>query len=111
MILINVKFPVRADQADRWQELANKYAAQVHAEEGNLFFEWSRSVAEPDTWVCIEGGFRDSEAGTAHVATTAFSDFVDQASDLVAAQPEIIYVDAPEVAGFGPMGEIQPRHH
>ena len=109
MILINVKFPVRADEADRWQALANKYAEQVRSEDGNLFFEWSRSIAEPDTWVCIEG-FRDSDAGTAHVATAAFSDFIDQASDLVAAQPEIIYIDAPEATGFGPMGYNHPLH-
>ena len=29
--------------------------------------------------------------------------------DLVAAQPSIIYIDAPQVEGWGPMGEIQPR--
>jgi hypothetical protein len=30
------------------------------------------------------------------------------APDLVATQPQIIYIDAPH-DGFGPMGEIQPR--
>ena len=54
-------------------------------------------------------GFRDSDAGASHVGTKAFRDFVAQAPDLVAAQPQIIYVDAPDVAGWGPMGEIQPR--
>jgi hypothetical protein len=29
--------------------------------------------------------------------------------DIVSAQPQIIYVDAEDVAGFGPMGEITPR--
>ena len=43
------------------------------------------------------------------MGTQAFKDFVAQAPDLVAAQPQIIYVDAPDVAGWGPMGEIQPR--
>ena len=28
---------------------------------------------------------------------------------LVSAQPEILYIDSPEVKGFGPMGEIKPR--
>ena len=45
----------------------------------------------------------------AHVGTQAFKDFVERAPDLVAAQPQIIYVDAPDVPGWGPMGEIQPR--
>jgi hypothetical protein len=43
------------------------------------------------------------------VGTQAFKDFVGKAPDLVAAQPQIIYVDAADVPGWGPMGEIQPR--
>ena len=108
MILIVVKFPVRPERTDEWSELAADYARAVQAEEGNLFFEWSRSIDEPDTFVCVEG-FRDSDAGAAHVGTQAFRDFVERAPDLVAAQPQIIYVDAPDVSGWGPMGEIQPR--
>jgi quinol monooxygenase YgiN len=108
MILIVVKFPVRPERAEEWSSLSADYARAVNSEEGCLFFEWSRSVEEPDTWVCVEG-FRDSAAGGAHVGTQAFKDFVEKAPDLVAAQPQIIYVDAPDVSGFGPMGEIQPR--
>ena len=108
MILIVVKFPVRPERADEWVALAADYARSVNAEEGSLFFEWSRSLDEPDTFVCVEG-FRDGDAGAAHVRTQAFEDFVGQAPDLVAAQPQIIYVDAPDVPGWGPMGEIQPR--
>jgi len=108
MILIVVKFPVRPERADEWQSLAADYARAVNAEEGSLFFEWSTSLEEPNTFVCVEG-FRDSDAGASHVQTQAFKDFVEQAPDLVAAQPQIIYVDAPDVAGWGPMGEIAPR--
>jgi quinol monooxygenase YgiN len=108
VILIVVKFPVRPERAEEWSELAADYARAVNAEEGSLFFEWSRSLEEPDTFVCVEG-FRDSDAGASHVGTQAFRDFVERAPDLVAAQPEIIYVDAQDVAGWGPMGEIQPR--
>ena len=108
MILIVVKFPFRPERADEWTTLAGEYARAVQAEEGNLFFEWSRSLDEPDTFVCVEG-FRNSDAGASHVGTDAFRRFVDQAPDLVSAQPQIIYVDAPEVSGWGPMGEIQPR--
>ena len=108
MILIVVKFPVRPDRADEWTSLADEYTRAVRAEEGNLFFEWSRSLEEPDTHVLVEG-FRDAAAGQSHVATQPFADFVERAPDLVAAQPQIIYVDAPDVAGWGPMGEIAPR--
>ena len=108
MILIVVKIPVRPERAEEWSALAADYARAVNAEEGSLFFEWSRSVEEPDTWVCVEG-FRDSAAGGAHVGTQAFKDFVERAPDLVSAQPQIMYVEAPELAGWGPMGEISPR--
>ena len=108
MILIVVKFPVRPERADEWSALAADYARAVNAEEGSLFFEWSRSLEEPDTFVCVEG-FRDSDAGASHVGTQAFRDFVERAPDLVAAQPQIMYVDSPDLSGWGPMGEIQPR--
>jgi quinol monooxygenase YgiN len=108
LILIVVKFPVRPEYAEEWSAVAADYARAVRSEEGNLFFEWSRSLEDPDTFVCVEG-FRDAAAGASHVGTEAFTQFVDAAPDLVAAQPQIIYVDAPDVPGWGPMGEIQPR--
>ena len=108
MILIVVKFPVRPERSDEWQSLAADYARAVNQEEGSLFFEWSKSLDEPDTYVLVEG-FRDSDAGAAHVHTQAFTEFVERAPDLVARQPQIIYVDAPDVPGWGPMGEIRPR--
>lgn len=108
MILIVVKFPVRPERTDEWTTLANDYARAVLAEEGSRFFEWSRSLEDPDTFVCVEG-FRDAAAGEAHVGTDHFKRFVAEAPDLVSAQPQIMYVDAPQLEGWGPMGEIQPR--
>ena len=108
MILIVIKFPVRPDRADEFRTHADEYARAVGAEEGSLFFEWSRSVTDEHTWVCIEG-FRDSAAGASHVATPHAKAAFDWMSDLVAETPQIVYVDAPDVHGFGPMGEVQPR--
>lgn len=108
MIVINVKFPVRPERADDFVSLAREYAAAVNAEEGCVFFEWSRGLDDPDVFVCVEG-FRDADAGGAHVKTEHFASFVDRAPDLVSAQPQIIYIDALQVDGWGPMGEITPR--
>jgi quinol monooxygenase YgiN len=108
VILIVVKFPIKPDRAGDWEQLYTHYTHAVRAEEGCVFFEWSTSLEEPETYVLVEG-FRDAAAGEAHVGTQAFRDFVAAAPDLVAAQPRIIYVDAPDVNGWGPMGEIQPR--
>lgn len=107
MILINVKFPIRAERVDEWVGLATAYATAVEAEDGCLFFEWSRSLDDPDVFVAVEG-FRDAAAGEAHVKTAHFAELIEKGPGFVAAQPQIIYIDAPEASGWGPMGEIQP---
>ncbi len=108
MILITVKFPIREDRLEAWDELSTSYAKNVNAEPGCVFFEFSRSLTEPDTFVCIEG-FRDSAAGSEHMSQDHVAQFMEQMPDIVSARPQIIYVDADEVTGFGPMGEISPR--
>ena len=107
MILINVKFPVRPERVDEWEGLARAYAEAVEAEDGCLFFNFSRSIGDENEFVCIEG-FKDADAGAAHVKNDYVKKFFEVAPDLVAAQPQIIYIDTPH-DGFGPMGEIKPR--
>ena len=68
MILINVKFPVREDKMDEWLALADSYSKAVNAEEGCVSFSFSRSLDDPNLFVCVEL-FRDAEAGGAHVKT------------------------------------------
>ncbi|WP_432511476.1 putative quinol monooxygenase [Kineococcus sp. SYSU DK001] len=108
MILIVVKWPVKPELSDRWPELVREFTDAVRAEPGNLFFDWSRSVEDPNLWTLVEG-FADDEAGKVHVASEHFQKAIGQMPDYVAAQPQIIYVEAPGTPGFGPMGEVQPR--
>lgn len=108
MILITVKFPIREDKLEEWRELSDYYAKSVNEEPGCVFFEFSKSLTEPNTYVCIEG-FRDSDAGGEHMKQEHVARFMAEMPDIVSAQPQIIYVDAEEVSGFGPMGEITPR--
>jgi quinol monooxygenase YgiN len=70
MINIRVKWKVKPEHADRWIELTREFTEATRAEEGNLFFEWSRSVDDPDQYVLIEA-FRDDAAG-AHVTSEHF---------------------------------------
>ena len=107
MIFIAVKFPVRPERAAEWLDLVDGFTRAVRAEEGNLFFEWSRSVEEPNTFVLLEG-FRDGEAGALHVQSEHFRTALGWMPDLVSATPQIISVDVPP-EGWGPMGEVQPR--
>ena len=108
MILINIKFPISPDKSAEWLELADSYAKAVRAEPGNRFFEFSCSLDDPNTYVCIEG-FVDAEAGAEHMQQSHVQQFMNAAPDFVSARPQIIYVDAEEIAGFVEMGEISPR--
>jgi quinol monooxygenase YgiN len=108
LIYITVKFPIRSEKADRFMAAAADYTAATRAEDGNVFFEWSRSLDEPDTFVLLEA-FRDAGAGAAHVAGQHVQDFFRWAPDWVTARPQIIYIEQPELNGWGPMGEITPR--
>ena len=108
MILIVLKLPVRPERAEEFVGLASEYARVVQSEEGNVFFQWSRSIDAPDTFISVEG-FRDSDAGKAHTGTQHFRDFVASAPDIVSAQPEMLYVDSPDLTGWRPMAQIQPR--
>lgn len=108
MILITVRFPIREDRMTEWDELSAAYAEAVNAEPGCVFFEFSRSVEDPQTFVCIEG-FRDGAAGQEHMRQPHVARFMGEMPDIVSARPQIIYVDADEVAGFVEMGEIAPR--
>jgi len=107
MILINIKMQIRPEKMDAWLALADSYAKDVNSEDGCLFFQFSRSLTDDNEFVCIEG-FKDADAGATHVKQPYVAKFFEAAPDLVATQPQIIYIDTPH-DGFGPMGEIKPR--
>ncbi|WP_341869405.1 putative quinol monooxygenase [Nocardioides euryhalodurans] len=65
-----MKFPVKPEHADDWVELTRDFTEATRAEEGNLFFDWSRSVEDPTEYVLVEG-FRD-DAAEAHVTSPHF---------------------------------------
>ncbi len=70
MIFICVKWKVKPEYADQWVELTRDFTEATRTEEGNLFFEWSRSVDEANQYVLIEA-FRD-DAAEAHVTSDHF---------------------------------------
>jgi quinol monooxygenase YgiN len=70
MIFICVKWKVKPEHADEWVELTREFTEATRAEEGNLFFEWSRSVEDPNQYVLIEA-FKD-DAAEAHVTSEHF---------------------------------------
>ena len=61
MIFIVVRFETKPDWSDRWPELVAGFTRATRAEEGNLWFDWSRSLDDPAEYVLVEG-FRNSSA-------------------------------------------------
>jgi quinol monooxygenase YgiN len=71
MIFITAKFRVRPDDAQRWAEITADFTAATRAEPGCLWFDWSRSLEDPNEYVLVEA-FRDGDAGAAHVQSDHF---------------------------------------
>ncbi|MEU3610294.1 putative quinol monooxygenase [Streptomyces sp. NPDC035033] len=106
MIFIAVRFTVRPDRADQWLDLVADFTRATREEPGNLFFDWSRSVDDPNVYTLLEG-FADDEAGAVHVASDHFAAGLAAMAGAVATTPEIINVRT-EQRGWGPMAELAP---
>jgi len=108
MILINLKMPIRPERVEEFIAVAQQYRADVTAEPGNVFFEWTRDLQDPNTFIATEC-FVNADAGAAHLGMAHVATFMEVGPDFVAAQPDIIYVDSEMISGWNPMGEIKPR--
>lgn len=103
MYLIVVKFPVKPEFADRWPELARPFTEATRAEPGNLWFDWSRSVEDPNEYVLVEG-FTDEGAGP-HVNSEHFARMQEEFPQYLRATPKIVSRQV-EGGGWGEMGEL-----
>lgn len=104
MIFIVVKFETKPEWTERWPDHVAEFTAGTRAEEGNMWFEWSRSLEESNTYVLVEA-FRDGDAGGAHVNSDHFAKAMAELPQALASTPKIIShtIDA---AGWGEMGEM-----
>ncbi|MCE1177757.1 MAG: antibiotic biosynthesis monooxygenase [Micrococcales bacterium] len=103
MIFIVVKFPVKPEHADAWPEISREFTEATRAEPGNLWFDWSRSVDDPNEYVLVEA-FEDDGAGP-HVGSDHFREFTGSAAQYLTATPRIISRQL-EGTGWDEMGEI-----
>ena len=95
MIFIVVKMKVRPECADQWGEkVVGEFTRAVRKEPGNLWFEWSRAVEDPNQFVLVEA-FRDAQAGAEHVNSEHFKLAMEQLPFLLSEIPEIINVEVP----------------
>jgi quinol monooxygenase YgiN len=94
MIFIVVKFTVRPESRDVWLERTHSFTEATRNEPGNLWFEWSVSVDDPNRFVLVEA-FRDAEAAVAHVSADHFKEAMRLLPTMLAAVPDIINVEVP----------------
>jgi quinol monooxygenase YgiN len=106
LIFIVVKFTIRPDKADEWPSLIDEFTQATRGEEGNLFFEWSRSVDTPNQYVLLEA-FADATAGKAHVNSDHFKKAMGWIPAVIVKKPEIINVEVPG-DGWEQMAELTP---
>ncbi|WP_414637963.1 putative quinol monooxygenase [Actinophytocola sp.] len=106
VIFICVKWTIRPEKADSWLELVDEFTQATRGEPGNIFFEWSRSVDDPNQFVLVEA-FRDG-TGEAHVTSDHFKKAMGWMPDVVATKPSIVSVST-EGEGWGEMAEVTPR--
>ena len=103
-----VKWPIKPEHAEDWLSTVREFTEATRAEPGNLFFEWSRSVDDPNTYVLVEA-FRDGDAGGAHVQSEHFTKAIGWMPDYVTATPRIVSTEIAGASGWSEMGEVKAR--
>jgi quinol monooxygenase YgiN len=95
MIFIAAKFRILPEYADRWPEISGELTQATRAEPGCLWFDWSRSVADPAEYVLVEA-FRDGDAGAAHVQSEHFKNAQRNLPPHLAETPRIVNLTIPQ---------------
>ena len=95
MTFITAKFPVRPEHADRWPEIAADFTRATRAEPGCLWFDWSRSLDDPNEYVLVEA-FPDADAGGAHMRSEHFKQAQRTLPPYLARTPQIVNVTIPQ---------------
>ena len=107
MIFIVVKFPVKPEYADEWMTHVADFTAATRAEAGNKWFEWSRSVEDPNEYVLVEA-FED-DAAEAHVNSDHFKAAMGTMQPLLTETPRIVSQSLEGKDGWDRMGELEVK--
>ena len=95
MIFITAKFQVRPEHADARPQISAEFTEASLAEPGCLWFDWFRSLADPTEYVLVEG-FRDGDAGAAHVQSAHFTEAQQTLPPHLARTPRIVNFTIPQ---------------
>lgn len=87
MIFIAAKFKVKPEYADEWPDHTRAFTEATRAEPGNLWFDWSRSLDDPNEYVLLEA-FQD-DAGETHVTSEHFKQAQEDLPQLLQETPKV----------------------
>jgi len=104
MIFITAKFQVLPEHADKWPEISADFTAATRNEDGCLWFDWSRSVDDPNEYVLVEA-FRDGDAGGTHVQSDHFKTAQQTLPPYLASTPKIVNFEVPQ-SDWSELGEL-----
>ena len=107
MIFIVVKFQVKPEKAEEWPQITQEFTEATRAEPGNKWFDWSRSLDDPNEYVLVEAF--DDDAAEAHVKSEHFQKAISDGGPMnsaLASTPKIIsrQIDGDD---WDAMGELQ----
>jgi quinol monooxygenase YgiN len=95
MIFITAKFQVLPESADEWPKIVRDFTEATRAEPGCLWYDWSRSIEDPNEYVLVEA-FRDGDAGAAHVYSQHFKDAQQDLPPHLLETPRIVNFEIPQ---------------
>ena len=103
MYFIVVKYQVKPESIATWPEIVREFTEATRAEEGNLWFEWSKSLENDNEYVLVEA-FTNEGAGP-HVQSAHFAKGLETMRPHLLATPQIVsrQVDG---NGWDAMGEL-----
>ena len=104
MIFIVVKFEAKDEYVERWPELVAEFTEATRQEPGNKWFEWSRSLENPNEFVLVEAF--EEDAAEAHVNSEHFRKMTEQFPQYLVKTPRIISRQI-EGDSWEEMGEVQ----
>ncbi|MFI5913085.1 putative quinol monooxygenase [Dactylosporangium sp. NPDC051541] len=104
MIFITAKFRVRPEHAEAWPSIAADFTNATRAEDGCLWFDWSRSLDDPNEYVLVEA-FRDGDAGGAHVNSAHFKQAQRTLPQYLRETPRIVSTTVDQT-GWSELGEL-----
>ncbi len=104
MIFITAKFKVKPEHAYEWLELSRAFTEATRAEPGNLWFDWSRSMDDPNEFVLLEA-FED-DAAEAHVGADHFKQAQAELPPYLQETPQVVNVQVPGTT-WSELGEMR----